>query len=177
MKKLAFYAVIIFCGLLNVSAGCSDKKEKAPGPDDSALTGYWKLKEGHSEWLKRNSDSEWVKKATINPGIIAYEFLSDKSFISYDLTGNLPPVKGKWRLEVKSLSGKNIELANIFLYSDTFKEIADTGVLEKDGSMRFTISMSASGTVEYLNMTSLTVEIDEGLYSHLRNIMIFTKGK
>ncbi|PSL27222.1 hypothetical protein [Dyadobacter jiangsuensis] len=177
MKKLVFYALVTVCGLLNVSAGCSEKKATTPEPDNSALLGYWKLKEGHSEWLKRNTEDQWVKKATINPGVIAYEFLPDKSFISYDLTGKLPAVKGTWRMEIKSLDGKNIELATLFLFSDTFKDIADTGVLEKDGSMRFVISMSASAGVEYLNMTSPQASIDEGMYSGLRNYMSFTKGK
>src|ERR1041384_5497731 len=100
MKKLVFYVFVTFCGLLNVSAGCSEKEEKAPEPDDSVLLGYWILQKGHSEWKKRDAD-QWVQKATIKSGVIAYEFLADKRFVSYDLTGKIPSAKGTWKLDVK----------------------------------------------------------------------------
>lgn len=177
MKKLFFYVVMTFCGLLNVSAGCSEKKEKAPEPDNSALLGYWKLKGGHSEWKKRDG-GDWEKKATIKPGTIAYEFFPDKSFKSYDLTGSLPAAKGTWKLDVKSRDGKEIGLAYIYLYSDIFKEITGSNALEKDGSMRFLISTEIVAGAEQLEMNTNEIELDaDEPYSHLRNHYVFVKGK
>ncbi len=176
MKRLVFYLVMTFCGLLNVSAGCSEKKDKAPEPNNSALMGYWKLKGGHSEWKKRGGD--WEKKATIKPGTIAYEFFADKSFISHDLTGSFPAVKGTWKIDIKSIDGKEIGLAYLYLYSDTFKKIAGTNALEKDGSMRFLISTVTGGGGQQLEMTTKEVEIeDDERYSDLRNYLVFIKGK
>lgn len=177
MKKLVFYAVMTFCGLLNVSAGCSDKKEKAPEPDNSALLGYWKIKGGYPEWKKRDG-GDWERKGTVNPGTFAYEFFADKSFISYDLKGNFPAVKGTWKLDVKTRNGKDIALAYIYLYSDTFKNITAPDIFEKDGSMKFLIAMETVAGEERLEMTSKDMEVEDNeRYSHTRNYFVFSKGK
>ncbi len=177
MKKLVFYLVMTFCGLLNVSAGCSEKKEKAPEPNNSVLLGYWKVKGGHSEWKKRDGGA-WIQKATIKPGTIAYEFSADKRFTSYDLTGSFPAVKGTWKLDVLSMDGKEIGLAYIHLYSDTFKDLVASNVLEKDGSMRFLVSTEMVAGVEQLEMNTNEIELDDDeQYSHIRNHYVFTKGK
>ncbi|SDF73280.1 hypothetical protein SAMN04487996_11252 [Dyadobacter soli] len=177
MKKLVFYVVMTFCGLLNVSAGCSEEKEKAPESNNAALMGYWKLKGGATEWKKRG-DGNWIKKGTINPGTIAYEFFADKTFISYDLTNHFPAVKGTWKLDILSLDGKDVSLADIYFYSDTFKETDISNALEKDGSMKFRISIENFNGVQQLDMTSKEIELaaDER-HSHVRNYFIFTKEK
>jgi len=177
MKKLVFYVVMTFCGLLNVSAGCSDKKEKAPEPDHSALLGYWKLKSGYPQWKKRGEE-DWVPRGTMTPGTFAYEFFADKSFISYDLRGNFPAVKGTWKLDVKSGNRPHFALAYIYLYSDTFKNVAAPDIFEKDGSMRFLIAVETVAGGEQLEMTSKEVAVEDNeRYSHTRNYFVFSKGK
>jgi hypothetical protein len=177
MKKLVFYVVMTFCGLLNVSAGCSEKKDKAPEPVNSVLLGYWKLDSGYSEWKKRGG-GDWEKKATIKPGTTAYEFFADKTFISHDLTGKVPAVKGTWKIDVKSMDGKEIGQAYLNLYSEIFKEIAGTNALDKDGSMRFLISTETTGGVGQLEMTTKEVDIeDDERYTNLRNYFVFKKEK
>lgn len=173
MKKLVFYAIITFCGLLHVSAGCSEKKEESVEADNPAVTGYWKLSGGFS-FGKKADTGEWVQMAVIKPGTIAYDFKSDKTFISYDLTGNFPEASGTWKLHVKSQSGKNIGSAELFLYSDNLKDLAGSDALETDGSMKFQLSTQDGS----LHLVSEEIAIGPGgRYSHLRNEMTFSQGK
>ncbi|SEJ84488.1 hypothetical protein SAMN05216327_12425 [Dyadobacter sp. SG02] len=173
MKKLVFYVVMIFCGLPNVSAGCSEKEVDAVEVDNGTLTGYWKLLEGAS-LTKKSKDGDWVQTATIKPGVFAYEFKPDNTFISYDLTGNFPAAKGTWKLDVKSQTGKEIGSAGLFLYSDNFKDIADTDALETDGAMKFQLSIKGGR----LHLVSKEIALGgSGKYPYMRNEMTFVQGK
>ena len=173
MKKLVFYVLVTFCCLLNVSAGCSDDKERAVQADDSALTGYWKLSEGAS-FTRKSEKDDWVQTATIKPGVFAYEFKPDHTFISYDLTGNFPEAKGTWKLDAKSQSGKEISSAGLFLYSDNFKDIAGSEALETDGAMKFQLSIKAGR----LHLVSKEIALGgSGKYPRIRNEMTFIQGK
>jgi hypothetical protein len=160
MKKLALYAFIITCGFLNMGAGCAKESDKTPEPkvEFPTLIGKWKLFIGFS-FGKNDIEEPWRQTFQVKRGIISYEFFADGRMVAYTSTTNPEVSNGNWSLEIKSMSGKDIELGFLKIYTAETRAAANTEFIEADGSIAFHLkTITEDDGKVYLYMTTKAYE-------------------
>jgi hypothetical protein len=139
MLKSSFKLMtLLLVGLLSTASMCN--KDEDATPNDEAYTyllGYWKLKSGAS--YAKKEDGTTITTATVNPGVVAYEFFADGTFTSYDLTGNFPPEGGTWKLEVNALHNGEFDKGTLSITTPSTQSMAGEFVVDADGSIKYSI--------------------------------------
>ncbi|NIJ53835.1 hypothetical protein [Dyadobacter arcticus] len=159
MKKIAFYAFILTCGLLNMGAGCAKESEKTPEPklEYPSLIGKWKLFVGFS-FGKKSLDEPWKQVFQMKRGSVSWEFLADGRMLSYTNTANPEVEAGNWTLEIKNMDGKDIALGFFKIYTPFTRANPGSEFIEPDGSIAYHLKTVTEDGVTFLYLTTKAYE-------------------
>ncbi len=124
--------------LLSTASMCNKDDDNVTNqPEYTFLLGYWKLKSGAT--YAKKADGTTITTATVNPGVVAYEFFADGTFTSHDLTGGFPPEGGTWKLEVNALQNGDFDNGTLSITTPSTQSMAGEFVVDADGSIKYSI--------------------------------------
>ena len=124
--------------LLSTASMCNKDDDNATNqPEYTYLLGYWKLKSGAT--YAKKEDGTTITTATLNPGVVAYEFFADGTFTSHDLTGTFPSEGGTWKLEVNALHNGDFDNGTLSITTPSTQSMAGEFIVDADGSIKYSI--------------------------------------
>lgn len=175
-KSIFNLSAIFLLAILSIASQCKKDNDTTPddGPEYTSLLGYWKLKSGVS--YAKKEDGTTITTATLNPGTFAHEFFADGKYTGHDLTGNIPSESGTWKLEVKTLDGKDIEEGTLSVTTPSTQALAGEIFVDADGSQKFeiaSINSPSSGSKPIITLTTKKYEA----YPYAENWAVYVYEK